>query len=98
MKFSVISSQLSARACTIEGRASPRPVQISGPHCASARLCRPVLRKACGFPADAAPFVCLLAGWKAEPSSLRGRGYWKRPPFGMAKPFRKSGGGAAYGR
>jgi hypothetical protein len=63
-------------------------------HCA-ARLRRPDLRKASGFPANAAAVLLFHAGWKAEPSSLGGRGYSKRLSCGKAKPFHKSGGVAA---
>jgi hypothetical protein len=61
----------------------------------SARLRRLDLRKASGFPAEPAPFVLLRAGWKAQPSSLRGGACSGQASFGKAKPFRKSGGGAA---
>ena len=61
----------------------------------SVRLCRPGLRKASGFPAGAGASVLLRAGWKAEPSSLRGGGFSGHTPYGKAKPFRTSGGGAA---
>ena len=40
----------------------------------SARLCRPVLRKASGFPASAVATVLHRAGWKAQPSSQLGGG------------------------
>jgi len=49
------------------------------------RLCRPVLRKAFGFPASTAASVLLRAGWKAEPSSLRGGDCSGRTPYGKAK-------------
>ena len=39
--------------------------------------------------------VLLRAGWKAEPSSLRGGGFSGHTPHGKTKPFRKSGGRAA---
>jgi hypothetical protein len=70
-------------------------VQISRSRRRWERLRRPDLRKASGFPANPAPFILLRAGWKAEPSSLRGGGCSGKASFGKAKPFRKSGGGAA---
>ena len=70
-------------------------VQATSARWSPERLCRPGLRKASGFPADAAPLLPLRAGWKAQPSSLRGGDCLRRASLGKAKPFRKSGGGAA---
>jgi hypothetical protein len=66
----------------------------------SSRLCHPALRKASGFPASAGASVLLRAGWKAEPSSLRGGGFSGHTPYGKAKPFRipRTRDGGAAGR
>ena len=77
------------------GTARCTPVQISERFESSTRLCRPAVRKASGFPANAGSLVLLPAGWKAQPSSLRGGGCSGHRPFGKAKPFRTAGGGAA---
>jgi hypothetical protein len=55
----------------------------------------PAVRKASGFPAKAASFLPLRAGWKAKPSSLRGGSCSGHTRHGKAKPFRTAGGRAA---
>jgi hypothetical protein len=83
-----------ARIVTIankDGASKATTVQITSACRRRERLRRPDLRKASGFPGNPAPFVFLRAGWKAEPSSLRGGGCSCWESFGKAKPFRKSG-------
>jgi hypothetical protein len=56
--------------------------------CDGKRLCLPAVRKACGFPAPCVQISPVLAGSKAQPSSLRGEGWRAHSRPEKAKPFR----------
>ena len=74
-----------------------RPVQISRPRQRSARLCRPALRKASGFPAGDGARCPLPRSLEGSAFQTARRGLFGRTFFGKAEPFRTSGGGAAGG-
>jgi hypothetical protein len=74
----------------------PRLVQIMlDPADGNLRLRRPLCGKASPFRDGGVPSNFLLAGWKAEPYSLRGGGRKKAALAGKPEAFRTAGGRAA---